>query len=131
MREIKFRAWDKVHNHWIPQQSYCCILIDDGVVMAKHALINVHGEDIELTQFTGLKDKNGVEIYESDDVRYETTKTEGDVIGEMRWSEKQAKFGMRDKGEAVVYGVQAHDVAKRMKVIGNIYENPELLEGKE
>ncbi|XIP86350.1 YopX family protein [Enterococcus faecium] len=84
-------------------------------------------DDIELMQSTGLKDKNGVEIFEGDIVK----KTNGS-IGYVAYLQQEAGFvvvlkksdyrlGHRNTGES-------YDVATAHEVIGNIYENPELLE---
>ena len=74
-----------------------------------------------LSQFTGLKDKNGKEIYEGDIIAYPKSgykdyKTK--VIWNNDWLRYETKDGL---GFSMAYGVE---------VIGNIYENPELLEVK-
>ena len=119
MREIKFRAWDKESRtvYWwsIPEKP-------DGHITT-HAYLQ---GDVVIMQYTGLKDKNGVEIYEGDIVRHD-----GYFEGK-----RVAKIStvMPDKWMPVSWypwiGLD-EDCSLTLEVIGNIYENPELLEEKE
>jgi len=132
-REIKFRAWMKIWDEDEPvkgKMSYQILPTGDFKTWIiafdnddKYDGDFTVGEDIELMQYTGLKDKNGKEIYE------------GDVVGvkELRWI---VNLGWSGDGE---YGVcqksnygnhifrDVDKVSERYKIIGNIYENPELL----
>ena len=124
MREIKFRAWDKDLKRWTNYS------IDDGLLMFydKHAECwetDQEGERFILCQYTGLKNFNGKEIYEGDIVR---------AVGFSKWI-GVAKYS--DKNQAFVFEaidknyrgsrVSMTQFDRHVKIIGNIYENPELL----
>lgn len=84
-----------------------------------------------LLQFTGLQDKNGKDIYEGDILQSYPTQDVRFVVG----------YGENEQSNSYGYNLQAVNTnityefdknsVKRMEVIGNIYENSELLEGKE
>ena len=84
-----------------------------------------------LMQSTGLKDKNGSEIFEGDIVKYKAgcnTFTE-----EVAYDKNFAGFGVRDANANIIFtfGELAEDIdLHSLEVIGNIYENPELLKGE-
>ena len=85
-----------------------------------------------LLQCTGLKDKNGTLIYENDIVK---GVFEDRTLTVVRWSEKDltwcADFSqVYGKPEYSYYVALADYDSKNLEVIGNVYENPELLEGK-
>ncbi|XRD24074.1 YopX family protein [Lysinibacillus fusiformis] len=103
MKEIKFRAWDKEFKRF-----------SENVLNHTIADINFH-TDYEWMQYTGLKDKNGKEIYEGDILNCRTL-----IIKTMKWSELQEVI----EDIIQVYYFINYD---ELEVIGNIYENPELL----
>ena len=91
-------------------------------------------EEVELMQSTGLFDRNGQEIFEGDIV------TDGDVISDIKYHQTLGFYMIGKYGFSVPFGQGvdveyfeefAVHVSKTFEVIGNIYENQELLEGEE
>ena len=128
-REIKFRIWDSKNKEWLGASDknslpfYGFHLV--GEVMSvqcppQWALDN--GNIIE--QYTGLKDKNGKEIYEGDIVK-------GDMgVFEVKWYDLVAQFMFRPNMSMKYHPPFTSTQLEVMEVIGNIHENPELLEGE-
>lgn len=127
----KFRAW---HNElgrmmsisymWFNVDSLEEIGLDDAVT---NDYITVSPDEIELMQSTGLKDKNGKEIFEEDILDYSGRK----VI--VKWHGSYAGFIYRfvdelNKRSAEWYPLYLAYL--KCEIIGNAYENPELLEDK-
>jgi hypothetical protein len=124
MREIKFRAWHKQEKRMkdvsllqmLPYMLTHVVFL--GIEGHKDTVSTWHPEDCELMQFTGLLDKNGKEIYEGDILR-----VEGYELGSVRY-------------HGTSFVIQFDDLlanldtipAAYMEIIGNIYENPDLLE---
>ena len=134
MREIKFRAWNKELKTMNPvsalhfdKRKYNLMFIDSGW---KHIPTK-----FELMQYTGLKDKNGVEIYEGDILHIkEFCDNEIDVefISKVIFSNKNvfpSAFQLEEvriiKGYAFIS--QSGEIDSEVEIIGNIYENSELI----
>ena len=114
-REIKFRG--KHSNKWI--YGYLLKNIDDNKCYISVSLDQFYQVKEEtIGQYTGLKDKNGVEVYEGDKVMFDYEWTEHDEIGVITWNKDTASFQI--KGHIPSSSMKHLD---RMKVIGNIYEN--------
>ena len=146
MREIKFRAWDKVTKkmHVFDDchmgRGFGVLLFAFDPPLIDRWDIHKSPEDqvdnlshYELMQFTGLLDKNGVEIYEGDIARYKLKLgSEDNPFEETRavsWFQALCEFypvPKRDDCEDSWYRAEYYD----FEVIGNIHENPELLEAR-
>ena len=132
-REIKFRLWSKIGKKFIetdnPDLDF--VINNNGYL---YSIENFYGEinilpqmDIEVLQFTGLQDRNGKEIYEGDILKYNFP-YDGRLkhISLVKFVETEASFGLKDiyGNEIPLYRIAANNY---FEVIGNIYENPELL----
>lgn len=122
MREIKFRVFDGTNIHYINHEEGLQIAF--GSHHQSYSVWNEYEEVIDgdqevsvLMQYTGLKDKNGTEIFEGDIVQIE---------GPYGYYYRKIEF---EKG-SFHFGYVADGMCdyKEMEVIGNIYENPHLLE---
>ena len=85
-------------------------------------------DDVELMQYTGVKDKNGKEIYEGDIIKYKFPYDRRiKHISPVFYMESQASYGVLDiyKNEIPLYTISTNNY---FEVIGNIYENKNLLE---
>lgn len=113
-REIKFRAWDKKNNKLVKLSLLGLHTEFETNPCVYNAWENedsvAHYSDVELMQFTGLKDKNGKEIYEGDIVNGYSKST-------VEYLEDFAGF----------FPMCNWPSNKEWEVIGNIHENPELL----
>ena len=125
----KFRAWHNelgrmmsISDMWFNVDSLGEIGLNDAV-MNDH--ITAYPDEIELMQSTGLKDKNSKEIFEGDIVDYKGRKA---VI---KWNGSYASFIYRFVNELQERVSEWHPLFLayyHFEIIGNIYENPELLE---
>ena len=127
----KFRAWDKELQTMLDVS-----LIDfkKGILVGEHWKFGetnfMNFDEIKLMQSTGLKDKNGQEIFEGDVVRQVRTQstTENEIIIGVVTMIEGAWLIMNYGEQLASYLWSETDINE---IIGNIYENSELLEGKE
>ena len=122
-RQLKFRAWDKLAKQFTyPDKGYQghYVLTLNG--QFQNLQNGSGGDEYVVQQFTGLKDKDGKEIYEGDRVRFGYEENHG-FFGEVSWLEDRASFGVRYKNvfETVEEVPMSH--MKFFEVIENIYEN--------
>jgi len=127
MRQIKFRAWrDGVMCYYYDQWRF----VHNGIYFEEKDCEDQskigEGKPI-LMQYTGLKDKNGKEIYEGDIVEYKENWLESEsgiderFIHEVSWEVES--FVLKNHGLLS----ELRDLKNKIKVIGNIYENKDLL----
>lgn len=120
MREINYKCWDKERNEM-------CLVLEIGL---REKWVKVSNGDstfryiafskCELLEYTGLKDKNGKEIYE------------GDIVKGLAWYQGKKLYSI-DELSRVTYEAPSFKFGhtswekENIEVVGNIYENPELL----
>lgn len=135
-REIKFRAW-QTHHKEMYQPFVGYIEFPDIVVGFDDGDLRLEGEkNVILMQFTGLKDKHEVDIYEGDLLRYTNPTTKDTVIHEVVYQETKARFAMIMHGANEKYPVafvrrKAHWDNSKFEIVGDIYTTPELLKAKD
>lgn len=152
MREIKFRAkclsdgrlvYGAYHKHLpytpaairsepILEKDYQHCIIQDGF-SDWNMPRGFEGFEVDpktVGQLTGLKDKNGVEIYEGDIVKNDHSIFH--ISGVVEYAESEAGFRVKttDKPDYLKLAEDLPFKWSQVEVIGNIYENPELLEAK-
>ena len=147
MREIKFRAWQNGHKR---MREVTNIRFKDGVIsevaikqpntapaFQTYGIGEYPLEYLNLMQYTGLKDKNGKEIYEGD-VLYSIDNIVVESIGGYGRTEQEAAFAVVTYDtDLAAFVLQSDNVMLKdeliwehacySEIIGNIYENPELI----
>lgn len=130
MREIKFRAWDKENKRMLKVDSLCFSL---NKVMCEYPEYDNYvwetGSNFEVMQYTGLKDKNDKDMYEDDIVKLNTFK--GLKNGKIIFKDGCFWALVKEFNTVanVLFPLHDNEGGTLFEVIGNIYENSELLEG--
>lgn len=125
MREIKFRAWDEDSMWFVSSMHYDAQ--KGGMVLGRVSDGGecFHGGDAILMQYTGLKDRNGKEIYEGDIVSWQHYEAEHEI-------QRAAPVTFENGCFYTIWQDSKYRLggwkAKAIEVIGNIYSNPDLLE---
>ena len=124
---FKFRAWDKINDKWLNNEN--CIEIGTGYLTGFYDVEQAFNRRYVLMQCTGLKDKNGKLIYEGDILG-------GIYHGYIEYCDECKCFQLKVKdygclaceGDLHWYELVEAEEQNELEVIGNIYENKELLD---
>jgi len=146
MRDLRFRAWDKEEKEMLSYEDIDASDKDGNLMWGE--ILNGKHPDIELMQFTGLHDKNGKEIWEGDILSFAGNITADNSLGFepngyfydeddnhiVVWDIKQACWSLNfNPDEEWKYKRDTHGLmldSSSIEVIGNVWENPELLKEK-
>lgn len=130
MRDIKFRAWDKTINYMDYRVRFSHF--EDGIEVLDSwsSWRELKKDEYELMQYTGFKDINGVEIYEGDILKWTDFEMNNTTINPVYLEGTTPIFNVYV--DELIYATTLLTLNKikdgYFEVIGNIYENPELLE---
>lgn len=125
MRELKFRVWSEEDKEY--RTDLNVFRLHGGKIVCTSPMYSLEGDRFDVEQYTGLKDKNGKEIYEGDVVEYMTC-----YYGNEKRHRKVVEWGEWDSDDfGEPHNLGYFNLSECMEVIGNIHENPELLSKEE
>ena len=124
-RKIEFRAWDKLNKimtYDVLNKQPILEMVNVGTPQQDSIIVGLEEySDLELMQFTGLLDKNGKEIFESDVLKIYYEGNQKSYLKKVKWLNDAINKGRWDALDNCAF--------TSCEVVGNIFENPELLEG--
>ena len=137
MREIKFRGKSVKNCEWLYGYLFPRSLLEDADYLEplwiasgfENECMAVDTESIG--QYTGLHDKNGKEIYEGDIVKFEDVSGYKDGCASVIWHEDSCGYYLENDDDNIYDTLYDFTPSYQMEIIGNIHENPELLEERE
>lgn len=143
MREIKFRIWDNLEKDYLNEEDIAIDNLNNIFIFERYdsndsdlwytrLLPDPDNKRHVIEQCTGLKDKNGTEIYAGDICSFSSKN--GKYVGIVERSDDLASFGLRMVKNNFLYTFSEFNIMgvdlDTLEVAGNIHENPELMEKK-
>jgi uncharacterized phage protein (TIGR01671 family) len=134
MRQIKFRVWHKptqTMHHYLKAKfgpNYMNITLEGKFKdVDQITSLTVPNNELEVMQFTGIY-QNGIEVYEDDILDVTKQQDDYETYAQVVWDEDEAWWGyIKTDGDESEIGQLLAILDEDSKVIGNIYENPELV----
>ena len=132
MREIKFRVWSESRKKWLNECMFDMEVKGAYDFSSDASMRYNYKTDVIVEQFTGLTDKNGVEIYEGDVIEFSSHWDKH--VCAVSFNKCKFGFGREIKGDLGInddcdlFSFMSGSGCNSYTVIGNIHQNPELLE---